>query len=283
MSKVTLKEMFAQADAEKFCIPAFNYSDIWDFMAIVEAAEEEHALIMLASNPLVTAELGIDMCAAMGSVAMARAKTSVIHHLDHSPSVELCMEAIDLKYPSVMMDASKHPLEENIRQVKEVVEAAHKVGVLVEGEMGRIRGNGIEGKYTGDDFLVNVEDAVKLVEGTNVDSLAVGIGNAHGFYEGKPELNFQRLQEVNEAVKVPLVMHGGTGIPEEDVKKAINLGINKLNVGTIIHCTYMNAMRAELMERGENVYTLDLAEPVRAKIKAEVKKWIRICGCNNKS
>jgi len=110
----------------------------------------------------------------------------------------------------------------------------------------------------------------------------VGIGSAHGFYEGKPEINFKRLAEVNEAISIPLVLHGGTGIPEEDIKKAIKNGINKVNVGTIIHCTYMNGMRSELNRLGENPYTLDVVKPVMDEIKVVVKNWIRVCMADGK-
>ena len=102
-------------------------------------------------------------------------------------------------------------------------------------------------------------------------------------YQGKPEIHFDRLEEINRAVSVPLVLHGGTGIPEEDIRRAIRGGINKVNVGTIIHCTYMNAVRAELQRRGENAYTLDVMVPARAAVRAEVKKWIRVCLADGKA
>ena len=162
-----------------------------------------------------------------------------------------------------------------------VIEYTHPHGVFVEGEVGRIKGMGIEGKFTGQDFLARVEDVVKFVKET-VDSPAVGIGSAQGFYEGKPKIHFDRLEEINAAVKIPLVLHGGTGIPEEDVRRAIRGGINKVNVGTIIRCTYMNVVRAELNARGENPYTLDVMKPVRAAIEEVVKSWIKVCMADGK-
>lgn len=283
MKNQNLKELLKKADKGGYAIPSFNYSDIWDFLAIVEAAEEEEAPIMIASNPLVVTEIGVELCGAFGKAAMEKAKIPLIHHLDHSFKVEMCKAAIDHGYPSVMIDASKYSLEENIKMIKEVVEYAHPKGVHVEAELGKIKGKGIEGDFTGGDFLINVDEAVNLVKGTGVDSLAVGIGTAHGFYEGKPEINFKRLAEVNEAIDVPLVLHGGTGIPEEDIRKAIKNGINKVNVGTIIHCTYMNNMREELNRRGPNPYTLDVIKPVKEKIKEVVKMWIRVCMVNGKA
>jgi ketose-bisphosphate aldolase len=283
MQKRNLKEILKKADRFGYAIPSFNYSDIWDFLAIVEAAEEEEAPVIIASNPLVVKEIGMEICGALGNAAMNKANIPLIHHLDHSPKVEMCKDAIDQGYPSVMIDASKYSLVENIKIVKEVVDYAHPKGVHVEAEIGKIKGKGIEGDFTGGDFLVQVDEAVTLVKETGVDSLAIGIGTAHGFYESKPEINFQRLAEVNKAIDIPLVLHGGTGIPEEDIKRAIYNGINKVNVGTIIHCTYMNNLREELVKREPNPYTLDVIKPVKEKIKQVVKMWIRICMANGKA
>ena len=281
--KLDVGVILSAADAGGFAVPAFNYSDIWDFLAIVEAAEELEAPIFISSNQLVVTDIGIELCGAFGAAAMAKAHIPLIHHLDHSTKPDICRAAVNHGYPSVMIDASSKTLEENIATVKGVIDYAHPRGVFVEGEVGRIKGMGIEGKFTGKDFLARVEDVEKFVAETGVDSLAVGIGTAHGFYEGKPEIHFDRLHEIDAAVKVPLVLHGGTGIPEEDVRRAIRGGINKVNVGTIIHCTYMNAVRAELNARGENPYTLDVMKPVRAAIKEVVKSWIRVCMADGKA
>lgn len=283
MQKQTLKELLKKANQGGYAIPSFNYSDIWDFLAIIEAAEEEEAPVMIASNPLVVDQIGIELCGAFGKAAMEKAKIPLIHHLDHSLKVEMCRDAVNNGYPSVMIDASKYSLEENIRMVKEVVGFSHPKGVHVEAELGRIKGKGIEGDFMGGDFLVQVDEAITLVKETGVDSLAIGIGTAHGFYKGKPEINFERLAEVNDAVDISLVLHGGTGISEEDIRKAIKNGINKVNVGTIIHCTYMNSLREELMKRGLNTYMLDVIKPVKEKIKEVVKVWIRRCMVNKKA
>jgi len=278
----SVQDLLRRADAEGFAVPAFNYSDIWDFLAIVEAAEAERAPVFISSNQRVVTEIGIELCGAFGRAAMQKASVPLIHHLDHCSKAELCCSAVDHNYPSVMIDASMQPLDVNIRTVKQVVTYAHAHGVAVEGEIGRIKGAGIEGDFTGDDFLAEVDEVLRFVAETDVDSLAVGIGTAHGFYQGKPEIHFGRLQEIDAAVPVPLVLHGGTGIPEAHIRRAIRGGINKVNVGTIIHCTYMNAVRAELSRRGENAYTLDVMEPVREAVRDEVRKWIQFCMADGK-
>jgi len=283
MNRTLARTWLAKADAEGFAIPAFNYSDIWDFLAIVEAAEELRAPIFISSNELVVADIGIELCGAFGVAAIAKARIPLIHHLDHSRSAELCRAAVARGYPSVMIDASMHPVAKNIEIARPVAEHAHAHDVLVEGEVGRIKGRGAEGSFTGDEFLAQVDEVKAFVKGTDVDTLAVGIGTAHGFYQGKPEIHFDRLSEINAAVPTFLVLHGGTGIPEEDVRRAIRQGINKVNVGTIIHRTYMNTVRAELNRRGDNPYTLDVMKPVRVAVREEVKKWIRTCMADGKA
>lgn len=280
--RLRVKELLARADAEGFAVPAFNYSDVWDFLAIMEAAAELSAPIFISSHQAVVETIGIDICGAIGSAAMKRTKAPLIHHLDHCRSVELCKAAADNRYPSVMIDASMRPLDENIAAVSDVVAYAHGRDVHVEAEVGRIKGVGYEGGYAGDDFLARVDEVQRLVRETDVDSVAVGVGTAHGFYQGKPEINFDRLAEINAAVVAPLVLHGGTGIPEADVRRAIKEGINKVNVGTIIHCTYMNTVRAQLMAGGENQYTIEVMKPVRAAVGEVVKQWIRVCMADGK-
>jgi ketose-bisphosphate aldolase len=283
MDRNAVRKLLARARREGFAVPAFNYSDVWDFLAIREAAEALSAPIFISSHQLVVEAIGVDICAAMGAAAMRASPVPLIHHLDHCRSIELCLAAADAGYPSVMIDASTLPLDENIAAVRTVVRHAHRAGVHVEGEVGRIKGVGFEGGYAGDDYLARVEDVARLVAETGVDSLAVGIGTAHGFYEGKPEIRYDRLAAIASAVETPLVLHGGTGIPEEDVRRAIDGGITKVNVGTIIHCTYMNTVRAELMRRGENAYTLDVVTPVRAAVAEVVTRWIRACRADGKA
>lgn len=279
---INLKELLKKADEGGYAIPAFNYSDIWDFLAIIEAAEEERSPVIISSNPLVVKAIGIDYLTAIGKVGVQLTRVPLIHHLDHSTSFELCAECVEKGYSSVMIDGSALKLEENIALTRKMVEFAHSKGVCVEGELGRIKGKSIEGEYKEKDFLVNVEEAIQFVKETKVNSLAIGIGTAHGFYKTKPELNFERLAEVNEAIKTPLVLHGGTGIPDEDIKKAISLGINKVNIGTIIHCTYMNSLKEELNKRDKNPYTLEVMLPVKEKIKKVAKERIRVCGSSRR-
>jgi len=274
--------LLKDADKNHYAIPAFNYSDIWELQAIIEAAEEERAKVYAASNMRVAESIGLPYLGSLGRTAYASTNGCVYNHLDHSTSVELCKQAVDSGYMSVMVDASMESLEENIRKTRDVVTYAHAHGVLVEAEIGRILGRNEEGQCQGDDFLVRTEDAARLVDETGVDSLAVGIGTAHGFYTAPPHINIQRLKEVNAAVKIPLVLHGGTGVPEDTVRACIENGMAKVNVGTHLHATYINTLRKRIAGyNGTNIS--DLMEPIREEIKEVVKKWIRICGANNRT
>lgn len=278
-----LRKMLKAADEGGYAVPMFNYTDLWDQSAAIEMAVEMHAPIMFASIPKTVNALGVKVLSSIGRAQMEQYDLPLVHHLDHSNSVELCKQAIDAGYPSVMIDASKESLEQNIATTRSVVEYAHQCNAHVEAEIGRIKGRDYEATYLGDDFLVQVSDAVALVENTGVDALAVGIGTAHGFYEGKPEINFKRLAEVNEAISIPLVLHGGTGIPEEDVRRAIRNGINKVNVGTQIRYTYMLNAQKQIEARGPATHTIDIMTEVRKAIKEEVRKWILVCMADGKA
>lgn len=265
-----------------YAIPAFNYSDMWELLAITEAAQEERAKVYIASNSHVVDSLGIEYCGALGITAYKLSGKTILNHLDHSEEVELCYRAVDNGYMSIMIDASAQPLEENIDKVKRVVKYAHAKGVLVEAEIGRIKGINEEGIFEEGDYLAEVQDTIKLVNASGVDLVAVGIGNAHGFYKGKPQINIERLKEINEAVSIPLVLHGSTGIPREIVRKCIEYGVAKVNVGTQLHSTYLNRLKIELAKERSGNNINDLFEPVKVAVKEVVKEWIEICMANNR-
>ena len=276
-------QMMQEAYKEGYAIPAFNYSDVWELLAIQEAASELEARVYVASNMKVVGSLGVEICGALGRQVYRNMSGSVMHHLDHATETEYCLKAVDNGYMSVMVDASACELDENIRRVKAVVDYANPKGVLVEAEIGKIMGNNDEGKYSGADFLADVDEAIRLVKETKVNSLAVGIGNAHGFYKAPPELNIQRLKEINEALGIPLVLHGGTGIPADQVKESIANGIAKVNVGTLLHSTYLKQLRTELDVERVGFNLAEIFQPVKEAVKEEVKNWILLCGSDHRA
>ena len=273
----TLKGLLKKAQEEVYAVPQFNYSDVWDFRAIAEAAAEENAPVIIAAIPKVIDGIGRNLCACLGSICMANSHVPVLHHLDHSTKIDDCFWAIDAGYPSVMIDASMYQLDENIKIVKQVVEYAHKRGVHVEAEIGKIPAGKDEGTEGAGDALVDPEEAARLVKSSGLDSLAIGIGTAHGFYKSTPKIDYERLAQVRALVDVPLVLHGGTGIPEEAVQKAIRGGIAKVNVGTIIRNTYLSNLCEALKKMERADHTVDIQAAIRPKIKAVVKEWIRVC------
>lgn len=275
MKHQDLIRLLARADREGFAVPSFNFNDIWDLTAIIQAAEEEKAPVMVQAIPRVMHALGLETGCAMALAAIRQASVPVILHVDHSNDMDFCKKAVDAGFMSVMIDASALSLEENIRQVKEVTDYAHAAGVYVEAEIGRIRGNDVEGVYEGEDYLARVEDAVKLCSETGVDLLAVGIGTAHGFYKGKPKLHFDRLEQLHSALEIPLVLHGGTGIPEEDLHTAIRNGINKINIGTALRFAYISSLQEQLRDAKPTAHPLDIHAQARVRIKEEVKAAIR--------
>lgn len=273
----TLK-ILEQAKASGFAVPHFNFAGYWDLYAIMQAAKEENAPIFVASLPKVALSYSPELLHHMVADLRDRIGCTAIHHLDHSTDIALCKRAVDAGYDSVMIDASQLSLEENIAAVSEVAAYAHAHDCLVEGEIGKIKGREGDVNTTDSDFLVQTADAAELVKRSNVDTLAIGIGTQHGFYRGEPEINFDRLREVAHTIQNPLVLHGGTGIPYEDVRQSIQGGISKVNVGTILRFTYLTSLREEIEKHGAGTHPLDLIVPaVTDKVKEVAREWIRTC------
>ncbi len=271
-----------QAQKEGYAIPAFNFADLWELEAIVEAAEAERSPVMVASIPKVVDAHGCAVLAAMARPLIEQASVPVILHLDHAVLPEMCRDAIDCGYDSVMIDGSRLPLDENIAAVREVVGYAHAHNVCVEGEIGQIMGRGYEGNFEGGDYLAQVPEAVRLAGETGVDSLAVGIGTAHGFYKGTPKLNFERLAQLREALSLPLVLHGGTGVPAADVQHAIRLGMCKVNIGTAIWHAHVEGLDRAFREKGL-IHTIDANLLAKEGVRRVVSDSIHMVGSAGKA
>ena len=202
-------------------------------------------------------------------------------HLDHGSSVESCYAAIDAGFTSVMIDASKYSLEENIRMTKEVVHYAHSKGVSVEAEVGHIGGS--EDNVSSSVAYCEVADAVELAQTTGIDFFAPALGSVHGIYKGEPKLDFDRMQEIARLTNLPLVLHGGSGIPDEMIQKGIACGICKLNINTDLQIVWSKAVR-EFLQENESVY--DPRKIIKAgeqALKAEVRKKLELLGSMQKA
>ncbi|WP_299555383.1 class II fructose-bisphosphate aldolase [Seonamhaeicola sp.] len=269
-----LQELFVDYRNTKRCLPAFNVNDNYDLKAVVESAEELDTHVMVMTYPPV-AELNTpEVFRSLVDGFKKQATNDIYLHLDHSTSVDLCKRAIDAGYDAVMIDGSQVNLEENIKMTKAVVDYANSAGVVVEAEIGKIMGRGVEVK-SDNDFLADVGEVTRLYEETGVHLMAIGIGTAHGFTPTEPKIHFDRLGEIAEAIPIPLVLHGGTGIPDADIQRSIEMGMSKINIGTIVHTTYMKYALEEIQKAGDGAYPPYVMKEVLPKIKDVVKGRLR--------
>jgi fructose-bisphosphate aldolase class II len=287
MPLVSMKEMLNKAVAEKYAVGQFNINNLEFTQAILQAAQEENSPVILGVSEGAAHYMGgFKLVVVMVKALMEEYKITVpvAIHLDHGSSFEKCVEAIHAGFTSVMIDGSHHPLEENIALTKKVVEVAHALGISVEAELGRIGGQE-------DDLSVDDADAMyaipsecdQLVRETGVDCFAPALGSVHGPYKGEPNLGFGRMEEVQKLTGVPLVLHGGTGIPTKDIGRAISLGTAKINVNTENQLTSAATVRKILNEKPDLYDPRKYLGPARDTIKETVKGKIREFGSNNKA
>ena len=231
---VNMKDLLKVARTHKFAVPAFNVSSNMLLTGVIDAAVEAHAPVILAIHPDELAFVRPSFVQAAIAEANA-ANVPVCIHLDHGATLEHIVGAIRCGFTSVMIDASTHPLEENIAITKRAVEIAHAVGVSVEGELGTIGTTGPEAEAGTEEIIyVNPDDVEVFVASTGVDTLAVAVGTAHGLYpkDKQPELRMDLLKEITRRVDVPLVLHGGSANPDAEITKAVELGICKINISS---------------------------------------------------
>jgi fructose-bisphosphate aldolase class II len=286
MPIVSMTEMLKKAREEQYAVGQFNINNLEFTQAIIQAAEEEKSPVILGVSEGAAKYMGgFKFVVAMVEALMEEYKVTVpvAIHLDHGSSFEKCMQAIKAGFTSVMIDGSHHPLEENIALTKRVVEAAHAVGVSVEAELGRIGGQE-------DDLVVNDAEAAyaipseckQLIDETGVDCFAPALGSVHGPYKGEPNLGFGRMEEIKNLTGVPLVLHGGTGIPTKDIKRAIELGHAKINVNTENQIASAKVVREVLDKNAELYDPRKYLGPARDAIKETVKGKMREFGSSNK-
>lgn len=237
------------AKVGKYAVPQFNINNLeWTKNILEECQNQNIAVILGVSEGAAKYMGGYKVVSAMVNALIEELNITipVCLHLDHGTSFESCKKAIDAGFSSVMIDASKHELEENIRITKEVVDYAHEFNVTVEAEVGHI--GGTEDNITASSTNATLEDCLALVNGTNIDSLAPALGSVHGLYKGEPNLDFETMARINENLSIPLVLHGGTGIPDYDIKKAISCGISKININTELQIAWHEAVKKFVSE-----------------------------------
>ena len=244
MSFVTLREILKDTRERKYAVPAFNFNGYEDAQGMINSAIKMQSPVILMASMGAVKYIGLRQTVGMIRGMAESADIPVCLHLDHATDMTLLKEAVIAGFTSVMIDASRETYEENIRITKEAVEYAHKYGCSVEAELGRIGGR--EEHVVVDDAqsaLTDPEKAGEFASTTGVDALAVAIGTAHGFYKSTPKLDFPRLEKIAALTDCPLVLHGGTGVPEDDFVKCVEYGMSKINVGTEFKAAYTTALR----------------------------------------
>lgn len=277
MKIVPMKLLLERARREGYAVPAFNVCSMENIQAVLAAAGELAAPLIVQAHFLESGYAGEKNLVEMVRNCRVQPGVDVAVHLDHGASLADVVKCIRGGFTSVMFDGSQLPLEENIRLLRQVVKIAHMVGVTVEGEIGTIGQTSEMGERLECVGLTDPAAAERLAEETGVDCLAVAIGNAHGFYSGPPKLDLERLEEIARRVPVPLVLHGGTGIPEDQVRQAIALGIAKVNVSTALRSAYIGALRDHLARQPGELSFMDLSKEAIEAMKGAAKSSIRRC------
>ncbi|MDD5660111.1 MAG: class II fructose-bisphosphate aldolase [Actinomycetota bacterium] len=241
----TSKELLEHALKEKYAVPAINtQGGTYDIiMAICKAAEAKKSPIILAHYVLTGQYSGDDWFAEVARWCAKRVSVPVAIHLDHGDSFELVARSLKYGFTSIMYDGSSLPVEENAKNTNEIIKMCHAFNVPVEAEIGRLLPSSLEGGKTAADNVVDIEDVKFFLSLCSPDSLAVGIGNAHGFYKGTPYIQLSILEQCRKITDIPLVLHGCTGIPDKTVKKAISLGVSKINFGTLVRHKYVEYLK----------------------------------------
>jgi fructose-bisphosphate aldolase class II len=303
MALVTAKELLQAAEKGGYAVGAFNAVNMETAQAIIGAADDEHSPLILQITQTTMNYTDPEELAALVFVLVNKSKMPIAVHLDHGREFDIVMRFLKIGFSSVMIDGSLQPdgktprsYEENIEVTKKVVEAAHALGVSVEAELGRLGQIGTE--IAADDpqkVLTDPQQAKEFVETTGVDSLAVAIGTTHGLFHGVPTIAHDRLEQINKVVDIPLVMHGGTGVPDDAVTKAISLGIRKVNIDTQMRVAWYEATK-EIIEETEKEHETEdqlgktrkydirkLLAPARQAVKDIVRERMRVFGCSGKA
>ena len=272
---VNLDAVLLPAQKKHYGVGLFNAVNLEMTNGIMDAAESLKAPVIMGTAEILLGAADLREVAAMVKARAELSDIPVVLHYDHGLTFEKCMEAIKAGFTSVMYDCSTLPYEENVRKVAQMVEIAHAFGVTVEGELGHVGDNEGAGKLeTPSDYYTVPSIAADYVKRTHVDALAIAVGNAHGDYKFPPMLDFDRISEIAEAVDVPLVLHGGSGLSDEDFREAIERGIAKINIFTDINKAQVKGMQEALKAGVNNAF--DMAPYEVAAIRQVVEEKMRL-------
>ena len=283
MTLVTTKEMLLKAQKEKYAVGAFNVENMEMVMAVLKAAEQLQAPVIMQTTPSTIKYASTDFFFANVKVAAQQSNVPIALHLDHGSSFAIAMQAFRAGYTSVMIDGSHSSFEENSNLTKKVVEVAKAIQVPVEAELGKVGGKEDNLDGGSNNPFTDPKEAQEFVKETNVDSLAIAIGTAHGFYQGEPKLDFERLTEIQQLVSIPLVLHGASGVLDEAVQEAIKRGIAKVNYATELRVAYSQGIKEYLKQYPDTFDPKKYNQVGIEKVIALVKQKIKVCGSQNKA
>ena len=280
---VTLKEVLDNARSGCYAVPAFDCSEDVMVRAILEAAEANRAPVILMCLQMQLAGNGWVYLPGLIKAVADHHKIPIVMHLDHADGIEPVRKAVDLGFTSVMIDGSRLPFEENVAITRAVVDIAHRHGVSVEGELGHVGGMDLEDKEHFESVLTEADEVKRFVELTDVDALAVSIGTGHGVYRARPTLNIARLKELNAASSAPLVLHGGSQTPDDQIQDAVRNGICKLNIFADQRLAMFRGLKRSAMQDRTDPLPHELFGPIKQELAALVAEKIELLYAKNKA
>lgn len=275
---VTPKEMYRNSITEKYAVGAFDATNHFLAECIIHAAEIEKQPVILMVPVFAFGSFNDAEFVRYLVRRCESAEVPIALHLDHATTYEQCMYAISKGFTSVMIDGSSLPLKDNIALTKSVVKSSHACSVMVEAEVGHVAGNeaSSDGSVADESLYTQTPDALRFIDETQVDALAVAFGTVHGLYKGKPNLNFARLDDLRKNIGIPLVMHGGSGLSEDDFRNVVRHGINKINIFSEISLSSSKMLFQVLQKSQGNMHIQDAFLNIQDNVVSIIKNQIKL-------
>jgi tagatose 1,6-diphosphate aldolase GatY/KbaY len=284
MALVSSTPLLTEARKNGYCVVAFNFHTLEMMQAVVDAAEECQSPLILQTTVGTVKHLGMEYITAVAKVAAERVNIPVALHLDHCQDFDLIVRCMRAGYTSVMIDASMYPFEENVERTRKIVEIAKPLNINVEAELGKV--GGVEDEIVVDEADAMLADPIEceqFVSLTGVPTLAPAIGTAHGIYKGEPNIDFQRIEEISKRTSVPLVLHGGSGIPAEQIRHCVSLGMAKMNVATELKNAFSETIKQHFTDHPSGLDPRQYMVSAKEIVKKIAKEKIELCGSAGKA
>lgn len=282
MSLVTSTTLFEHARSHSYAVPAFNANSFEMIAALIRAAERERSPLILQIGKKYLSYMPADEIGALAKYMAEKAKVPVCVHLDHGADLEMVRACLESGFTSVMYDGSSLPDDENIRNTREVVRLAEKYGVPVEGEIGQVLQAEEVPEGEEPDFLTDPQQAYRFVKETGVSSVAVAVGNIHHMKKKHAKIDFPRIQRLREIIDIPMVIHGCSGVSDDDVRRAVSLGINKVNVATEYNLAFTDGLREFTTSRPEEFFPMEPLKAAMERVESIARERIHVLGADGR-